>query len=130
MGKRQSTLNWVLNYGNTVRQVPDFRIAQYSVSEGDISTRQLVINPFFRDGSGRFFSTLNENSSSASVDYSTLRKTGKLTWILKTGAYVQHRSRVFNSRQFIYGPLTGGLYSQAEPSTDLALKKFLQRDCI
>ena len=123
MGKRQSTLNWVLNYGNTVRQVPDFRIAQYSVSEGDVSTRQLVINPFFRDGSGRFFSTLNENSSSASVDYSTLRKMGKLTWILKTGAYVQHRSRVFNSRQFIYGPLTGGLYSQAEPSTDLALEK-------
>ncbi|MEI8101140.1 MAG: carboxypeptidase regulatory-like domain-containing protein, partial [Bacteroidota bacterium] len=90
MGKRQSTLNWVLNYGNTVRQVPDFRIAQYSVSEGDVSTRQLVINPFFRDGSGRFFSTLNENSSSASVDYSTLRKMGKLTWILKTGAYAQH----------------------------------------
>lgn len=123
MGKRMSTLNWVLNYGSTARKVPDFRIAQYSISEGDISTRQLVINPFFRDGSGRFFSNLNENSSSASVDYSTLRKTGKLTWILKSGAYVQHRSRVFNSRQFIYGPLTGGFYSQAEPSKDLAADK-------
>lgn len=123
MGKRQSTLNWVLNYGSTVRKVPDFRIAQYSVSEGDLSTRQMVINQFFRDGTGRFFSNLNENSSSASLDYSTLRKTGKLTWILKTGAYVQHRSRVFNSRQFIYGPITGGFFSQAEPSKDLAADK-------
>lgn len=66
---------------------------------------------------------MNENSSSASLDYSTLRKTGKLTWILKTGAYVQHRSRVFNSRQFIYGPITGGFFSQAEPSKDLAADK-------
>jgi CRISPR/Cas system CMR-associated protein Cmr5 small subunit len=55
LGKNQSSINWVLNYGFTNRQVPDFRIAQYSYTSDDISTRQLNVNPFFRDGSGRFF---------------------------------------------------------------------------
>lgn len=123
LGKKESNLNWVINYGSTKRQVPDFRIAQYSISENDINTRMLSFNPFFRDGSGRFFSNLNENTMSNSVDYSKTWNVKKLSITLKTGLFIQHRSRDFASRQFIYGPLTTVLTSQKTPLVDLASNK-------
>ncbi|MCX8483567.1 MAG: TonB-dependent receptor plug domain-containing protein [Crocinitomicaceae bacterium] len=127
IGKNQSSINWVLNYGLTNRQVPDFRIAQYSYTSDDITTRQLNVNPFFRDGSGRFFSNLDETSYSGSVDYNTNLKTGKVGTMLKLGIYTQRRDRVFDSRQFIYGPLTATVYSLHEPEIDLAENKITEK---
>lgn len=127
IGKNQSTINWVLNYGYTNRQVPDFRIAQYSYTTGDLSTRQLAVNSFFRDGSGRFFSNLNETSYSGSVDYNTNIKTGKIGTMLKAGIYDQYRERIFDSRQFVYGPLTAYVTSQSTPEIDLAQNKISEK---
>ena len=127
IGKNQSSINWVLNYGLTNREVPDFRIAQYSNSNDDISTRQLSLNSFFRDGSGRFFSNLNETSYSGSVDYNTNLKTGKIGTMLKAGIYTQRRDRIFDSRQFIYGPITATIYSQNTPEMDLAENKISEK---
>lgn len=127
IGKNQSAINWVLNYGYTNRQVPDFRIAQYSFTTGDLSTRQLAVNSFFRDGSGRFFSNLNETSYSGSIDYNTNIKTGNVGTMLKLGIYNQHRERVFDSRQFVYGPLTTLIYSDKTPEVDLAENKISEK---
>lgn len=127
IGKNQSSINWVLNYGLTNREVPDFRIAQYSYTTGDLSTRQLAVNPFFRDASGRFFSNLNETSYSGSVDYNTNLETGKVGTMMKTGIYTQRRDRVFDSRQFIYGPLTKTIYTLNEPEIDLAENKITEK---
>lgn len=120
----------MLNYGLTNREVPDFRIAQYSNSNDDISTRQLSLNSFFRDGSGRFFSNLNETSYSGSVDYNTNLKTGKIGTMLKAGIYTQRRDRIFDSRQFIYGPITATIYSQNTLKLIWLKIKLVKKDCI
>lgn len=127
IGKNQSSINWVLNYGYTNREVPDFRIAQYSFTTDDITTRQLNVNPFFRDASGRFFSNLVETSYSGSLDYNTKINTGKVGTMLKLGVYSQHRDRVFDSRQFVYGPLTSIIYSGKTPETDLNINKISEK---
>jgi outer membrane receptor protein involved in Fe transport len=120
-GENKHSLNWVMNYGNTNREIPDFRIANYALP-GNID-RQLVINPFFNTGTGRFFSNLDENTYSASADYSYTMKLAKMTNIFKTGAYYQGRNRTFLSRQFVYGPLGTSLYSNNMPEIDLATSK-------
>ncbi len=123
-GQNKHALTWVLNYGNTNREVPDFRIANYALPGN--TDRQLVINPFFNTGTGRFFSNLEEQTYSASVDYSYTIKKGKNTHILKTGAYMQNRNRTFLSRQFVYGPMGSSVYSNNMPEVDLATSKFAE----
>lgn len=120
IGEKQSSINWVLNYGYTNRQVPDFRIAQYGFDITDTAnTRMLLKNEFFRDGSGRFFSSLEENSYSAAVDFNTDLGGKKFNWLLKTGLYAQYRNRNFTSRQFIYGPIFEPIFSVNSPEQDL-----------
>ena len=117
---KEGTLNWLVNLGTTKRQIPDFRIAQYSVPENDRTARNLIYNQFFYAGSGRFFSTLFENTVSASVDYSKNVKVGKIENMFKTGFFSQYRTRSFDSRQFAYGPLSvSGKFSQEMPDKDL-----------
>lgn len=119
---KEGSLNWLVNLGATKRQIPDFRIAQYSIPENDRSARNIIYNQFFYAGSGRFFSTLYENTVSASVDYSRNVKIGKIENMFKTGLFNQYRTRSFDSRQFAYGPLTkSGEFSQNMPSTDLGI---------
>ncbi len=120
---KTGNLQWLVNYGATKRQIPDFRIAQYSLPENDSTQRNLVYNQFFYAGSGRFFSTMFENTVSASVDYSSSFKSGKWDHIFKTGFFIQDRTRDFDSRQFAYGPLafTNPKFSQNMPGTDLGL---------
>ena len=43
--------------------------------------------------------------------------------MLKMGIYTQRRDRVFDSRQFVYGPLSKIIYSQKDPEIDLAENK-------
>lgn len=118
IGKRQVALNWLVNYGNTKREIPDFRIAQYASFSP--TERYLVTNDFFNAGSGRFFSALDENTISASADLKHTFKTGLLTTNLKYGVFKQHRERNFNSRRFVYGPVGKVIASQDKPETDLA----------
>jgi TonB-dependent receptor len=115
-GAKQSTLTWLVNYGNTHREIPDFRIAQYATIE---DTRYLVLNDFFNAGSGRFFSNLNENTFSASADMQHSITTGKVINNIKYGIFRQTRSRVFKSREFVYGPVGKAVISNRKPSEDL-----------
>lgn len=115
-GAKQSTLTWLVNYGNTHREIPDFRIAQYATIE---DTRYLVLNDFFNAGSGRFFSNLDENTFSASADMQHSLNTGKLNHNIKYGIFRQTRSRVFKSREFVYGPVGKAVISNRKPSEDL-----------
>lgn len=116
-GKDKGKLNWVLNFGNTYRAVPDFRIAQYALP--DKSDRQLVLNAFFNAGTGRFFSFMNENNVSASTDYTHYLSSEKTHHIVKTGVFSQSRNRDFQSRQFVYAPVGGYKPSIALPEQDL-----------
>ncbi len=116
-GKDKRKLSWVLNFGNTYRSVPDFRIAQYALP--DKTDRQLVFNAFFNSGTGRFFSFMKENNVSASTDYSYFHSSGKIHHIFKTGMFVQSRNRDFESRQFVYAPVGGFKPSINLPETDL-----------
>lgn len=115
-GAKQSTLTWLVNYGNTHREIPDFRIAQYATIE---DTRYLVLNDFFNAGSGRFFSNLDENTFSASADMQHSLNTGKLNHNIKYGIFRQTRSRVFKSREFVYGPVGKAIISNRKPAEDL-----------
>ncbi len=115
LGKRQATLTWMLNYGNTRREVPDFRIAQYGILDG---TRTISLNDFFNAGSGRFFSNLGETSKNGSVDMRHNLQTGKLLTKIKYGAFYQQRVRTFTSRNFVYGPLTQQIESKNMPEQD------------
>jgi hypothetical protein len=116
-GKNQSTLTWLVNYGNTRREVPDFRIAQYALIDQD---RYLVLNDFFNAGSGRFFSNLDENTLSASADIQHSIQTGKLTSNIKYGVFRQVRNRTFKSREFVYGPVGKTILSKNQPDKDLS----------
>jgi hypothetical protein len=118
-GKDKSKLTWVLNFGNTYRAVPDFRIANYAIPEGDVSNRQLVLNAFFNAGTGRFFSFMNETNMSGSVDFTHNIAKGKTNHQLKTGLFVQNRNRDFQSRQFVYAPVGGFRPSDSLPNQDL-----------
>jgi hypothetical protein len=117
-GTKQNTLNWLVNYGNTHREIPDFRIAQYTI-DTQSNNRQLVLNDFFNSGSGRFFSTLNENTFSASVDMQHSITTGKITNNIKYGFFRQTRTRTFKSREFVYGPVNQTINSKNRPAEDL-----------
>jgi hypothetical protein len=118
-GKDKSKLTWVLNFGNTYRAVPDFRIANYALPDGDAANRQLVLNAFFNAGTGRFFSNMSETNVSASVDYAYNLAKGKTNHQLKTGVFTQRRNRNFQSRQFVYAPVGGYRPSSDLPSQDL-----------
>lgn len=119
-GKNQTTLTWLVNYGNTHREVPDFRIAQYATIE---NTRYLVLNDFFNAGSGRFFSSLGENTLSTSADMLHSIHSGKLTTNVKYGVFRQTRSRQFSSREFVYGPIGKVVVSDNLPEQDLSTDK-------
>lgn len=118
LDKKQTTLTWLVNYGNTHRSIPDFRIAQYSSFSP--TDRYLVTNDFFNSGSGRFFSSLNENTASTSVDMKHNFKTGKLITNLKYGVFAQLRTRSFTSREFVYGPVGKVIATQNSPAQDLS----------
>ena len=125
-GKDKSKLTWVLNYGNTYRAVPDFRIAQYALPEG--TGRQLVLNAFFNAGTGRFFSFMDETNVSASTDYTYNLSVGKTNHLLKTGLFAQNRNRDFQSRQFVYAPVGGYKPSELLPEQDLGASAISEKN--
>ncbi|MEY3096848.1 MAG: TonB-dependent receptor plug domain-containing protein [Bacteroidota bacterium] len=127
-GKDKSKLAWVINYGNTYRAVPDFRIANYAIPDNDLANRQLVLNAFFNAGTGRFFSYMNETNMSASADYSYNIAKGKTNHQLKTGLFMQNRNRDFQSRQFVYAPVGSYRPSLLLPQQDLGASSINAKD--
>lgn len=118
-GNNKSKLSWLLNFGNTYRSTPDFRIASYSLPDNDINSRQLVLNAFFNAGTGRFFSFMDETNISASADYEYRFDLGKIVNNVKSGVFIQNRLRDFSSRQFVYAPIGSYLPTKDLPEQDL-----------
>jgi hypothetical protein len=118
-GNNKSKLSWLLNFGNTYRSTPDFRIASYSLPDNDINSRQLVLNAFFNAGTGRFFSFMDETNISASADYEYRFDLGKIVNSVKSGVFIQNRERDFSSRQFVYAPIGSYLPTKDLPEQDL-----------
>lgn len=116
-GKSDTKLEWLVNYGSTKREIPDYRIAQYSTVE---NSRSLVFNDFFNSGSGRFFSNMNEGVLSSSIDLSRSIYVAGIKNNLKVGLFYQDRQRNFASREFVYGP-NKPFESNNTPEQDLSI---------
>lgn len=121
VGKKQTTITWLVNHGNTNREIPDFRIANYGYVDG--GERSLVLNDFFNAGSGRFFSSLQEKTLSVAADVQHSFETGKMSHSLKYGIFTQDRNRTFKSREFVYGPVDKIITSNNKPDVDLSADK-------
>lgn len=96
------------------RSVPDFRRILYSDQrrQGDTAFLSKIVgivpdaNSYTSQGSGRYFSELQEQMYSASADLSKVydwkksKGLKRLEW--KTGGLVQYRTRTFQARNFMY----------------------------
>lgn len=117
--KQELIINWNANFFNINRLLPDYRIAEYTLFD---TTRQLAVNNFFNSGSGRFFSSMNEKAYNAAIDLTYKIDLEKSKSAIKTGLFTQSRNRLFESRRFVYGPLSKAYYSNNLPGTDLAFE--------
>ncbi|HMG15366.1 MAG TPA: TonB-dependent receptor, partial [Saprospiraceae bacterium] len=116
VGKDLFNINASLNYSNVNRQIPDYRIVNYTKSP-DFDDYQLALGDFFNTSSGRFASNLNENLYGANVDISKQFDSEKVKTEVKAGVFTQQRDRSFWGRSFVYnGSLSNLSY---DPSIDL-----------
>ena len=103
----------ILGTNFLIRNTPDYSRLNYDRSGNldsngrklerfQITTGGLPPVSFSQDYSGKFFSTLKEQSLSPSVQISKAFHTGPIKHLAKTGALFQHRSRDFNGRNFLY----------------------------
>lgn len=101
VGKNLFNINASLNYSNVNRQIPDYRIVNYTKSP-DFDNYQLALGDFFNTSSGRFVSNLNENLYGGSLDISKQFDTEKVKTEVKAGLFAQQRDRSFWGRSFVY----------------------------
>lgn len=114
-GERNFKLNYTLGYNDMLRETPDFKRVYYDTTtfkpDPDPSTwsgnqYQARVGAFsngvaFNPGlSGRFFSTLKENSRSVNINFTAPIK--EIGTNVKTGLFLMDRSRSFNGRNFLY----------------------------
>lgn len=95
------SFNLSLNYANVRRQVPDYRIINYTKTP-DFETFQLVPGDFFNTSTGRFSSDLKEDLGSGSLELAKQFGGTKVKTELKIGGLVQLRDRSFYGRSFVY----------------------------
>lgn len=99
-------INWILNRANISRVLPDYRLTTYLVDKTDPSNAvtSLYTPNFFSQGTGRFWSNLNEVVNSANLDVLVpLNFFGdKIKLEGKIGGFAQKRNRVFTARNFVY----------------------------
>lgn len=101
-GDNQLTLNAAASYSNVLREVPDYRIVNYTKTPSS-DRYGLALGDFFNSSTGRFASKLNENLVSGNVDVSKQFNTGNIRTEVKLGYYYQTRNRTFFGRSFVYG---------------------------
>ncbi len=115
-GDNALTLNSSVSYSNIKRQVPDYRIVNYTKTP-DLPEYRLYLGDFFNSSTGRFSSTLNENLVGANLDLNKQFNMGTVRTDVKVGYSYQIRNRDFSSRTFVYGGEPGE--STLNPATDL-----------
>ncbi len=116
IGKNLFNINASVNYSNVNRQIPDYRIINYTKTP-DFDNYQLALGDFFNSSTGRFASNLNENLYGGSVDISKQFDTEKLKTDVKAGVFTQQRDRTFWGRSFVYNGNVPSL--SYDPAIDL-----------
>ncbi len=101
VGKNWFKITWLLNNGDIIRTIPDYKIALYSGSNPNRAP-SMGFGDQFTNSTGRFFSNLSEKINSASLDVAVPFKVLSIKNEFKAGFYVQRRSRDFTSRNFTY----------------------------
>ena len=110
LGKHQTgentSIEWVMAGSMTRREQPDFRRVRTVQPEGTNEGYQLVpaAGSGGLDETGRFFSSLNEYSATASV---SLSHNFRVSWdttaaVLRAGSYNEYKDRSFDARFFAY----------------------------
>jgi hypothetical protein len=119
VGDNFMTLNAGASYSNVLREIPDYRIVNYTKTP-DFTNYRLAIGDFFNSSTGRFASKLNENLISGNVDLQKQIRIAGISTDIKVGYFYQNRDRSFSGRSFVYG----GKLSEAtlNPETDLGQK--------
>ncbi|MEP7196569.1 MAG: TonB-dependent receptor [Saprospiraceae bacterium] len=91
-----------VNYGNVNRQVPTFKIANYTKTPDD-NVYRLSLGDFFNSSTGIFNSKLQEDIASAQVQLGKNFSKLKLPTEINIGGAYMTRNRDFESRNFVYG---------------------------
>lgn len=89
-----------IHYGNIRRNIPSYKIISYTKNP-DYNQYQLAIGDFFNSSTGIFSSQLNENYSGINLDLSKKLEYKKLVTVIKAGAGIQNRNRIFESKNFV-----------------------------
>jgi len=113
------TVEASLNYGNVRREIPDYRIANYTASP-DFPDYRLQLGDFFNSSTGRFASNVNENLYGGQVELSKKFRSEKLTTEIKAGYFVQLRDREFGARNFVYHGHLSQDDQTLDPAQDLS----------
>lgn len=102
----QTSIEWVMAGSMTKRNQPDFRRVRTVQPEGSSEGYQLVpaAGSGGLDETGRFFSSLNEYTATASV---SLSHEFRVSWdtstaIFRAGTYNEYKDRSFDARFFAY----------------------------
>jgi TonB-dependent receptor len=101
-GDNALTLNASVSYSNVLREVPDYRIVNYTKTP-DFPNYRLALGDFFNTSTGRFASKLAENLLGGNIDVSKQFNTGNVRTDVKLGYSYQTRRRTFYGRSFVYG---------------------------
>lgn len=104
------------SYGNVLRDVPDYRIANYT-SSPDFPQYQLALGDFFNSSSGRFTSQVNENLYTGTFEVSKKFRGNTIRTELKAGYFYQYRDREFSGRSFVFKGAPNDL--TLDPALDL-----------
>ena len=96
------TVNAALSYSHVFREIPDYRIVNYTKTP-DFPQFRLALGDFFNSSTGRFASTLSENLRGGNFDVSKHFNTEGVKTEVKIGYLYQDRKRDFYGRSFVYG---------------------------
>jgi TonB-dependent receptor len=94
-------INANVSYSNVLREVPDYRIANYTKTP-DFTNYRVNFGDFFNSSAGRFASKLNENLLGGNIDFSKEFSIGSVKTDVKVGYFYQDRQRSFAGRSFVY----------------------------
>lgn len=103
--KGKIKLDWNFGYNNLRRDIPDYRQLTYKRNLDDTTVVWAVpfgTQPSFNDINGRFYSTMNDNIYSGSVDMGIPFITGPVRHEVKVGGFWQYKNRDFQARTFSY----------------------------
>ncbi len=110
------TVSASISYSAVNRDIPDYRIASYTATP-DFPDYMLTIGDFFNSSSGRFYSSVDEQIWGGQLELSKKFNGNRIRTEIKLGSFIQHRTRDFGSRNFVYKGAPDEL--TLEPSIDL-----------